>query len=100
MPIRYRIVVRGKLMRPETGPLEGLPVGCEGGFSVIICEIIDQSQFHGILDWLSGEGIDIVSLSPFEGSQETGDMGGGAAARATPGGRDHGSGTREQELDS
>ena len=60
-----------------TGPLEGLSVRCEDGFSVITGEIIDQSQLHGVLGWLGGRGIEIVSLSPAEGSDEIGETGGG-----------------------
>ena len=67
-PIRYRFVVRGELRAPATGPLEGLSVRCEDGFSVITGEIIDQSQLHGVLDWLGGRGIEIVSFSPAENS--------------------------------
>ena len=67
-PIRYRFVVRGELRASATGPLEGLSVRCEGGFSVITGEIIDQSQLHGVIDWLAGRGIEIVSFSPAENS--------------------------------
>ena len=78
-PIRYRIVVRGELTASSTctGPLEGLSVQTEDGFSVLTGEIIDQSQLHGVLGWLGGRGIEIVSLSPAEGSEETPDTGGG-----------------------
>ena len=76
-PIRYRIVVRGELRASATGPLEGLSVRIDDGFSVITGEIIDQSQLHGILDWLGGRGIEIVSLSPAEGSEEIRETGGG-----------------------
>jgi len=69
-PIRYQIVVRGELGAPATGPLEGLSVRLEGGFSVITGEIIDQSQLLGILNWLGGRGVEIVSLSPVEGCEE------------------------------
>jgi hypothetical protein len=69
-PVRYRIVVRGELTASSTctGPLEGLTVRSQDGFSVIIGEIIDQAQLYGVLNWLSGRGIEIVSLSPTEGS--------------------------------
>ena len=72
-PVRYRIVVRGELTASFvcTGPLEGLSVRTEDGFSVITGEIIDQSHLHGILDWLGGREIEIVSLSPAEGFEET-----------------------------
>ena len=63
-PARYRIVVRGELTSWAAGPLAGLSVRPEGGFSVITGEIIDQSQLHGILGWLGGRGIEIVSLAP------------------------------------
>lgn len=36
-------------------------------------EIIDQPQLHGVLDWLGGREIEIVSLSSAEG----GDLAGG-----------------------
>lgn len=74
-PIRYQIVVRGELRASATGPLEGLSVRSEGGFSVITGEIVDQSQLLGILNWLGGRGIEIVSLSPAEGSAEAADTG-------------------------
>jgi len=76
-PIRYRIVVRGELRASAAGPLEGMPVRSEGGFSVITGEIIDQSQLHGILGWLGERGIEIVSLAPAEGCAETEDLAGG-----------------------
>ena len=74
-PIRYQIVVRGELSVSATGPLEGLSVRSEDGWSVITGEIIDQSQLLGILNWLGGRGIEIVSLSPAENSGEAGDTG-------------------------
>ena len=74
-PIRYRIVVRGELGEIPVGPLEALSVRIEGGFSVITGEIIDQPQLHGIINWLGERGIEIVSLSPAEGSGEAEEMG-------------------------
>jgi hypothetical protein len=72
-PVRYRIVVRGELTASCTctGPLEGLSVRAEDGCSVITGEIIDQSQLLGVLGWLGGRGIEIVSLAPAEGPEET-----------------------------
>jgi len=58
--IRYRIVVRGELRASLAGPLEGLSVRSEGGFSEFSGEIVDQSQLLGILNWLGGRGIEIV----------------------------------------
>jgi len=45
------------------------------GFSVLSGEIMDQSRLLGILNWLGGRGIEIVSLMP-EHPEETGDTGG------------------------
>jgi len=77
-PIRYRIVVRGELTASctSTGPLEGLSVRDEDGFSVLTGDIIDQPQLHGILDWLGGRGIEIVSLAPVGDSEDIQDKGG------------------------
>lgn len=63
-PIRYRIIVRGELSALAAGPLEGLSVQAEDGFSVLTGDIVDQAQLHGVLNWLGGRGIEIVSLSP------------------------------------
>ena len=46
----------------------------EDGFSVITGEIIDQPQLHGILNWLGGRGIEIVSLTPADDSGNTENM--------------------------
>ena len=75
-PVRYRIVVRGELRASTTGPLEGLSVRTEDGFSVITGEIIDQSQLFGVLNWLEARGVEIVSLSPAEDPEAPQDMGG------------------------
>ena len=73
-PVRYRIVVRGELRATPTGPLEGLTVRVVGGFSVLTGEILDQSQLHGVLNWLGGRGIEIVSLTPADGLEDVQDM--------------------------
>ena len=59
-PVRYRIVVRGELGL-LAGPFENLEVF---SYSVIVGEIIDQAQLYGVLEWLGGRGIQIVSISP------------------------------------
>ena len=73
-PVRYRIVVRGELKASPTGPLEGLSVLIEDGFSVLTGEIIDQPHLHGVLDWLGGRGIEIVSLTPADNPGDIQDM--------------------------
>ena len=77
-PIRYRIVVRGELAAScaSTGPLEGLSVRTEDGFSVLTGDIIDQPQLYGVLDWLGGRGIEIVSLASTSDSEDRQDLSG------------------------
>jgi hypothetical protein len=69
-PVRYRIVVRGELKASPAGPLEGLSVRIEDGFSVLTGEIIDQSHLHGVLGCLGERGIEIVSLTPADSPEE------------------------------
>ena len=63
-PIRYEIVVVGEMRPGQARVLEDLSVRAEGGRSVITGDIVDQSQLHGILDWLGDSGIEIVSVTP------------------------------------
>ena len=71
-PTRYRIVVRGEL-GPVATPFENLEVS---NYSLIVGEIIDQAQLHGILNWLGERGVQIVSVSPTDSSSERDDIGG------------------------
>ena len=73
-PVRYRIVVRGELRASPTGPLDGLTLRIVEGFSVLTGEILDQSQLHGVLNWLGGRGIEIVSLTPCDGFEDIQDI--------------------------
>ncbi len=79
-PVRYRIVVRGELMASATRALEGLverlSVDTADGFSVITGQIVNQSQLHGVLNWLGDRGIEIVSLLPAEDTGDAREMGG------------------------
>ena len=67
--------MRGELRTSTTGPLEGLSVLIENGFSVITGEIIDQQHLHGVLDWLGGRGIELVSVMPDNSPEDIQDMG-------------------------
>jgi hypothetical protein len=65
--IPYRIVIGGPLPQPLVGPLEGMRVETESDDqSVLVGEIVDQSQLQGILGWLSHVGVEIVSVNPLE----------------------------------
>jgi hypothetical protein len=54
-------------------PFENLTVF---SYSVIVGEIVDQAQLHGVLNWLGERGIPIVSVSPMDSSPERGNLGG------------------------
>ena len=61
-PIRYEIVVMGELGATEIGILEGMTVTTRAGRSTILGDIVDQAQLHGVLGWLAGMGIELVSV--------------------------------------
>ena len=60
----YRIVLRGELRASSAVPLEGCAVLPGGGFTVITGGVIDQAQLVGVVNWLSAQGLEIVSLEP------------------------------------
>lgn len=74
--VRYRIVVRGEL-GPLIGPFENLKIF---SYSVMIGDIVDQAQLHGILEWLGERGVQIVSVSPAGDCHEGHDLGGEGAS--------------------
>ena len=68
--IGYRIVFRGTIPKPLVGPLGGMSVEVVGEESVLVGDIVDQSQLRGVLGWLSDLGIEIVSVNPLGGPTE------------------------------
>ena len=62
--VPYRIVIRGELSEPLVGALEGMTVEVDGDESVLAGDIVDQAQLQGVLSWLTGLGIEIVSVNP------------------------------------
>jgi len=70
IPICYRIVFRGTIPQPLVVPLEGMSVEVVGEESVLVGDIVDQSQLQGVLGWLSDLGIEIVSVNPLGGPTE------------------------------
>lgn len=62
--VRYRIVIRGELGEPLVGPLEGMTVEVAGKESVLIGDLVDQAQLHGVLGWLTSLGVEIISVNP------------------------------------
>ena len=64
--VQYRIVIRGELGEPLVGPLEGMAVEVAGDESVLTGDLVDQAQLQGALSWLTGLGVEIVSVNPVD----------------------------------
>jgi len=58
----YRIVVRGELTERFAEAFEGMKMEAEGGQTTITGPIVDQSHLHGILNRISGLGLQLVSV--------------------------------------
>jgi hypothetical protein len=58
----YRIAVRGELTKRLAGAFEGMKVEAESGQTFITGQVIDQSHLHGILNRISGLGLQLVSV--------------------------------------
>jgi hypothetical protein len=62
-PIRYRIVVKGRLSDSFASVFEDLSVEPLQGSTALEGDFLDQSQLHGVLDRLRGLGIELVSVN-------------------------------------
>jgi hypothetical protein len=60
----YRIVVRGELSGRYALAFEGMEMETEAGRTILTGEVIDQPHLHGIIERISGLGLDLVSLEP------------------------------------
>ena len=58
----YRIVVRSELSERYAAAFEGMEMDTKSGLTVLTGKIIDQPQLYGILDRLSGLGLELVSV--------------------------------------
>lgn len=63
-PIRYRVVVRGRLGRTLADAFEHLELDASGGESSLTGTFADKAQLYGLLDRLRDLGIDVVSVNP------------------------------------
>ncbi len=62
-PTRYRIVVDGRLSESFACTFDGLAVEPLPGRTALEGEFADQSQLYGVLEYLRGLGIDLVSVN-------------------------------------
>jgi hypothetical protein len=58
--MRYRIVVRGVVSRRIAEAIEG--VRASNQETVLLADVVDQAQLHGILERLRDLGIDLVRI--------------------------------------
>jgi hypothetical protein len=67
----YRIVVRSELSERYARAFEEMEMETNSGLTVLTGEIIDQPHLYGILDRLSGLGLELLSVQCLpEGSQD------------------------------
>ncbi|HEX5700492.1 MAG TPA: hypothetical protein VFX77_07585 [Rubrobacter sp.] len=58
----YRIVVRSELSNTYAVAFEGMEMETQGGETVLTGEIIDQPHLYGIIDRISGLGLQLLSV--------------------------------------
>ena len=68
--VPYRIVIRGELVEPLVGPMEGMTVEVVGEESVLTGDLLDQAQLQGVLSWLNTLGVEIVSVNPSDAQSQ------------------------------
>jgi hypothetical protein len=58
----YKIVVEGVLTERFAAAFTGMKMKAEGGQTIIMGQIVDQSHLHGILESISSLGLELVSV--------------------------------------
>ena len=67
----YRIEVRSELSERYAAAFEEMEMEADSGLTVLTGKIIDQPYLYGILDRLSGLGLELLSVQYLpEGSQD------------------------------
>ncbi len=68
----YRIVVRGELSARYGAAFEGMEMETKHGQTVLTGEVKDPPHLHGILDRISGFGLELVSVKALpQGTQDS-----------------------------
>ena len=58
----YKIVVEGELTERFAEAFTGMTMKAESGQTIITGQIVDQSHLYGILDRISGLGLQLVTV--------------------------------------
>ena len=61
-PISYQIIVRGELSRRYRTAFEGMTLVAGNGQTTITGPVLDQTHLHGLLDRVSGLGLELISV--------------------------------------
>jgi hypothetical protein len=68
----YRIVVRGELSARYGAAFEGMEMETKYGQTILTGEVKDPPHLHGILDRISGFGLELVSVEALpQGTQDS-----------------------------
>ena len=59
---RYKIVVRGELSEHFAPGFEGMDLRAESGRTILVGEVVDQSQLHGLLDRVHDFGFELLQV--------------------------------------
>lgn len=59
-------MIRGEVTERFTQDLDGVEVESAGAESILRVEGADQAKLQGILGWLYGHGIELLSVGPAE----------------------------------
>jgi hypothetical protein len=65
-PVRYRVVVRGRLGEQTAAAFENLVVESRQGQTSLTGAFADQAQLYGLLELLRDLGIQLISVDPVE----------------------------------
>jgi hypothetical protein len=69
-PMRYRIVLRGELTDRFRSEFEPFSLERAEGQTVLVGDVVDQAQLHGLLDRIARLGIELVSVAPLPTGEE------------------------------
>ena len=61
---RYRIVLRGRLSERFESAFEGVALEHGPNQTVLVGDVRDQAQLHGLLDRLRDFGIELIAVQP------------------------------------
>jgi hypothetical protein len=63
-PARYRIVLGAELSDRFAATFEPMTMRCFDGRTVLVGDVADQSQLHGLLERVARLGIELIAVEP------------------------------------